>query len=82
MPTMRKTDVVKMAMTGLIGDNQKTIVADKLYKRVMDQCHRLGVYVPAWPVFVDAVRANKGSFFLRQSRSIVRLPARGKLGKR
>jgi len=86
MPVIRKEDIVKRAMTGLIGDNQKTVTADKLYKRVWDQCKRLGLYYPAWPVFVGAVRANGATIVARKRNGktvfIVNLPRRGKLGRR
>ena len=79
MPSMRKTDVVKRAMTGLIGDNRKTISADKLYSRVYDQCKRLGVYPPSWSAFVDGVRENGGSFTRGKYGFVVKLPQRKKL---
>ena len=81
MAKSRKTDVVKRAMTGLIGDNRKTITADKLYARVVDQSKRLGVYVPSWSAYVDSVRANGGSFTYRGGTQsiIVKLPRRRRL---
>jgi len=78
MPKMRKTDVVKRAMTGLIGDGRKTITADKLYSRVVDQCKRIGVYATSWSAFVDSVRRNGGTFTYRAGTTsiIVQLPKR------
>jgi hypothetical protein len=82
MPGMRKIDVVKRAMVGLIGDNRKTVTIDKLYRRVTDQCRRIGVYSPSWNVFIDAIQANGGTLSRsNEAGFVVKLPVRGKLGK-
>jgi len=71
---------VKRAIVGLIGDKQKTIDGDKLYKRVQDQCKRSGVPVPSWPKYIDLIRSANCKPVQRPNGTIiVYLPTRKSL---
>lgn len=53
-------ELVKAATVGLIGDGVKFIEHSSLVSRVADQAAKLGKALPAWPIVVDAVRAQEG----------------------
>jgi hypothetical protein len=49
--------LVKEAVRGPMGDRVAEMSLDELRRRVHDQADRIGVYPPADPMLVDAVRA-------------------------
>ena len=59
---MTKNIAVHDALTGLIGDNRRTISSTRLYNRVVDQCKRHGIAVPSWARFVDLARQQGVTF--------------------
>ena len=76
---MKVVDMVKEAMTGLVGDNVRTIPRAVLEDRVTDVADRYGEYPPAIPMFVEAVREAGGRFMGPVGDATVVLPRRPKL---
>lgn len=77
-------DALKRATVGLIGDGQKTVSGDKLYRRVVDQCKRYGIYAPSRAKYIDLLRAGHYRLYMHPDHETITvyLFKRGKLGRR
>ena len=60
----QNVDLVKAAVLGPMGDRVQEMTLNELRSRVYDQAEKMGVYPPADPALVDAVRACKSFMVL------------------